>query len=162
MGIDPGTVDSAWVAYNSETKLPIAFGKEPNAVLYNRMRERAYDLMAIEEVCSYGMPIGASTITTIEWIGRYQQYWEDFIKKPIRRLRRKDVGIHICSNGGAKDPNIRQALMDRYGSQRQIALGTIKNKGPLYGMSKDVWSAFAISITAVESQACVVQPSLMT
>ena len=39
----------------------------------------------------------------------------------------------------AKDSNIRQALIDRFGP-----VGTKKNPGWFYGVSKDVWAAIAV------------------
>jgi hypothetical protein len=42
----------------------------------------------------------------------------------------------------AKDGNIRQALIDRFG-----VVGTKKNQGWFYGFSGDIWSAYAVGIT---------------
>ena len=42
----------------------------------------------------------------------------------------------------AKDSNIRQALIDRFG-----VVGTKKNPGWFYGVSKDVWAAIAVGVT---------------
>ena len=42
----------------------------------------------------------------------------------------------------AKDSNIRQALMDRFGE-----VGTKKNQGYFYGFKADIWQAFAVCVT---------------
>jgi hypothetical protein len=39
------------------------------------------------------------------------------------------------------------ALLDRFGGKSQ-AVGLKAHKGPLYGISRDVWSALAIALTA--------------
>ena len=55
---------------------------------------------------------------------------------------RKDEKINLCGNMKAKDSNIRQALIDRFG-----VVGTKKNPGWFYGVSKDVWQAIAVGVT---------------
>ena len=50
----------------------------------------------------------------------------------------------------AKDSNIRQAVMDMYGSSKEVAIGNKKKPGPLYGVVKDIWSSLAIAITHTE------------
>ena len=64
--------------------------------------------------------------------------------------------VGYCSESGygqtkAKDSNIRQAIMDRYGSTREAAIGTKKNPQELYGVSKDIWAALGVAITASET-----------
>ena len=154
LAIDPGTTESAWMYYDTGTKIPMAFGKEENAAVFKQLSDRVIDLLAIEMVGAYGMPVGASVFETVLWIGRYMQYWLDdhHAMNSVRLIyRKKDVCMHLCGNTKAKDPNIRQVIMDRYGSSRQVAIGTKKHQGPLFGIANDVWSAFAIAITAAET-----------
>jgi hypothetical protein len=47
----------------------------------------------------------------------------------------------------AKDSNIRQALIDRFGD-----VGTKNNQGFFYGFKKDIWSAFAVGCTYLDKQ----------
>jgi len=61
------------------------------------------------------------------------------------RISRRAVKLHLCGSARAKDANIRQALIDRYGGS--AAIGRKAAPGPLYGVSKDVWSALAIAVT---------------
>jgi hypothetical protein len=62
------------------------------------------------------------------------------------------VKMHLCGNTRAKDGNIRQALLDRFGPGKAIACGTKKQPGPLYGVSKDVWQALALAVTWSDQQ----------
>jgi len=59
------------------------------------------------------------------------------------------VKLHLCGSARAKDTNIRQALIDRYGGS--AAIGKKAAPGPLYGVSKDVWSALAVAVTAADT-----------
>jgi len=166
MAIDPGTTESAWMYYDSDAKSPIAFGKNPNDYLFAELKNRVIDRLAIEMVASFGMPVGASIFQTVVWIGRYLQYWVDdhHPYEHVRLIYRKEVCLHLCGSARAKDPNIRQVLMDRYGSTRELAIGKKKKPGPLYGVAADVWSALAIAITCAETKGVseCEPPSLMT
>lgn len=103
-------------------------------------------IIICESITSYGMEIGQTTIDTIYWIGRiYQQSIINNIK--IKLIPRKDVKLHLCGTYKAKDKNIHQALIDRYGKK-----GTKKNKGILYGISNHTWSALAIATTYIEQE----------
>lgn len=104
--------------------------------------------VAIERVVSYGMAIGAETIETIEWVGRFHQAagWDRG-----RLIPRKEVCKHVCNDGRAKDPNIRQALIDRWGG-KAAAIGNIKNPGPLYAVKSHAWQALAVAVTALETK----------
>ncbi len=60
-------------------------------------------------------------------------------------LPRRAVKLALCGDSRAKDANIRQALIDRFGGS--AAVGRKAAPGPLYGISRDVWSALAIAVT---------------
>ena len=53
--------------------------------------------------------------------------------------------MNLCKTMKAKDSNIRQALIDRFGE-----VGTKNKQGWFYGFKKDIWSAYAIGITYVD------------
>jgi hypothetical protein len=52
----------------------------------------------------------------------------------------------------AKDANVRQALIDRYGGKAE-AIGTVKKQGPLYRVKSHAWQALAVAVTASETKA---------
>jgi hypothetical protein len=52
----------------------------------------------------------------------------------------------------AKDANIRQALIDRFGGSKEAAIGTIKRQGPLYGVKGHEFAALAVAVTWIETR----------
>jgi len=138
--IDPGNVQSAYSIINDNLK-PIQFGKIDNADLLQIIYE--YDFknsyFAIEMISCYGMAVGATTFETVFWIGRF---WEACNCKNKRKIYRKDVKINLCSSMKAKDANIRQSLIDRFGD-----VGVKANQGWFYGFKADIWSSYAVGIT---------------
>jgi hypothetical protein len=103
--------------------------------------------MAIEMIASYGMPVGAEVFDTCVWIGRFTQAWPA-ATVPIFR---KDVKMHLCGQTKAKDKNVRQALIDRFGPGKDKAIGKKAKPGPLYGYSGDLWAALAVAVTYYDS-----------
>lgn len=98
------------------------------------------------------MAVGESTIEAIIWNGRFIQAVLD-MKKPIRKVFRKDEKICLCHSLKAKDANIRQALIDRYAkTDKKNGKGTKKEPDVFYGVSKDVWSAIAVGVTWSEME----------
>lgn len=146
LAIDPGSEQSAYV-YCDEGKI-IDHRILKNERLLMKFREfRPKCQMAIEMVASYGMPVGKSVFETCVWIGRFIQEWGPLY---TNKVYRSDVKMHLCKSMRAKDGNIRQALIDRYpatGGGKCPQIGIKKQPGPLYGVSKDVWSALAVAVT---------------
>ena len=111
--------------------------------IYN---QNAYkiDKLVIEMIASYGMPVGKEVFETCVWIGRFVEL--AIVQNiDIAYIYRKDEKMNICHNMKAKDSNIRQALIDRFGP-----VGTKKNPGWFYGFKADIWSAYAVGITYLD------------
>ncbi len=141
LAIDPGPVESAYV-YLGENLKPLDFGKTSNERVLDEIGHYMYTKnFAIEMVASYGMAVGQEVFDTVFWIGRFWEKagWHYDMKQLIYR---KDEKINLCNSMKAKDKNIRQALIDRFG-----VVGVKKNPGWFYGVSKDVWSAIAVGVT---------------
>lgn len=152
LAIDPGSVKSAWLLYNTESKLPIKFGIDGNELLLRTIQNaNTPKFLAIEMIASYGMPVGKTVFETCVWIGRFIQAWGG---KNFEKIYRIDVKMQLCKNTRAKDGNIRQAIIDRYpatGGGATPQIGTKAQKGPLYGIKADIWSALGVAITAAEN-----------
>jgi hypothetical protein len=145
LGIDPGNIQTAYCLYSVGAKMEA--GIVPNEVMLRVLNRLSVEhpgkiVLAIEMVASYGMPVGQEVFATCVWIGRYVERWAE----PVRLVYRKEVMLHLCGVRNAKDKNIRQALLDRFGPQ-----GTKKAPGTTYGISKDMWSALAVAVTASET-----------
>jgi len=148
LAIDPGTTESAWVVWDERTGLR-EFYLKPNGVVLAAL-DRLGDttnpqnptVLVIESIESYGMSVGKSTFATCYWIGRFWERWAwRHADDSVILLPRLQIKMAICHNSRAKDPNIRQALIDRLGP-----VGTKANCGPLYGVKKHMWSALAAAV----------------
>lgn len=155
IAIDPGPEQSAYVLYDTVNGTPAAFEKVPNQLLLDTLEplvEQDGNTAAIEMIASYGMPVGAEVFETCLWIGRYAETFAR-LGVPVRFVYRKDVKVHLCGSVRAKDGNVRQALIDRYGPGKELAVGRKATPGPLYGVSGDVWAALAVAVTDTETHA---------
>ncbi len=149
LAIDPGPTESAFVICD-ETNVE-HFAKVPNFQLSAEVKAfcnlREDPKIVIEMIASYGMPVGAEVFETCVWIGRFIEVCGDSY---VCRLTRNAIKNHLCHSSKAKDANIRQALIDRFGGS--TAIGTKKAQGPLYGVSGDVWAALAVAVTWMDQQ----------
>jgi hypothetical protein len=136
--IDPGPAKSAGVILNGDYIVSPSIMDNDLMLQTVRMLKGQYPI-AIEMIASYGMPVGREVFDTCVWIGRFIEAAQP---RSVSLIYRKDVKMHLCGTVKAKDPNIRQALLDRYG-----CVGTKKNPGKLYGVSKDIWAALAVAVT---------------
>ena len=143
LAIDPGNSESAYALMDKDLR-PAEFGKVPNKelleIVYQNNVLMSVDHFAIEMVASYGMAVGKEIFETVFWTGRFWQETGNIQHR--QRIYRKDVKMNICGTMKAKDTNIRQALIDRFGP-----VGTKKNPGWFYGFKADIWSAYAVGVT---------------
>ena len=148
LAIDPGNQQSAWCMIDVETLKPLSFCKEENQVVLTAVKHLSYDSIVIERVASYGMAVGRDVFETCEWVGRFTQA----ARVPPDYVYRQEEKLHICGDSRAKDTNIRRALIDRF-AQHDIknGKGTKKNPDWFYGFSADVWAAYAVGITYIET-----------
>ena len=152
LAVDPGPEESAIVIYDAALGQPLDWRKVPNREALEAVgSEVLTGGMAIEMVASYGMPVGADVFETCVWIGRFIERRCSAGRPVPRRIFRRDCKLHLCGSQRAKDSNIRQALIDRYGPGRDKAIGKKASPGPLYGMKADCWQALAVAITAAET-----------
>lgn len=146
LAIDPGTDKSAYIVWNSSIERVSQSGIVVNGSLSTQLRNAPEfcDFIACEMIASYGMAVGKETFETCLWIGRFQEA----ASAPFELVYRRDIKLHLCGTARAKDANIRQALIDKYG-----APGTKKNPGPTHGITSHLWSALAVADYALSQQA---------
>jgi len=150
--IDPGYEQSAVVALTCDTQrvLGAVILPNPNVVSWIVAEMFAGDLVAIEMVASYGMPVGREVFDTCVWIGRFFEGLST--RAEVRLITRAEVKLHLCcQTRGVNDAVLRQRLIDRYGPGKAAAIGTKKHPGPLYGIKADLWQALALGVTACET-----------
>jgi len=146
LGIDPGSSESGYVLWDTESKVLIESQYVLNILLMRAMiRDKRADVVAIERIRGYGIVAGDDTFNTCEWIGRFDLAATGSGKQ-VRLIPRKDIKRHLCGNTTTNDKYIRQALIDRLGD-----VGTKKKPGPLYGISGHLWAALAVCITCADT-----------
>lgn len=142
IAIDPGPTESAFVTWDGSELGPFDIaGNEQVLQMINGFKDPDVPLV-IEQVASYGMPVGADIFETVFWSGRFAQAFDGEVFR-VPRLR---VKMHVCHDSRAKDSNIRQALIDRFGKP-----GTKKDPGLTYGLKKDLWAAFALAVYSYDT-----------
>lgn len=148
LAIDPGTTQSGWALYDAGRVWDS--GTSPNEHVLERIRTLGGYVaagliephrLAIERFEARGMPIGDESIETLLWTGRFIQAWHQ--PEEVVRVKRSAVKLALCGTSRAKDPNVRQALIDRLGPR-----GTKREPGGTYGVSSHAWAALAVAVVA--------------
>jgi hypothetical protein len=165
LSIDPGNVSSALVfivgEHTGALSLPSIhktfYGENESCLIQIIANTGRIRRLIIEDVVCMGMPAGKTLFDTAKWVGRFVQFWHDFcsLESPTV-VPRHQIKMHHCGSTRAKDANIRQAVIDRFpatGGGKVPQIGTSKQKGPLYGISGDLWSALAIALYAFDQEA---------
>ena len=147
LAIDPGPLESGWLLCDTAPFTILECGVMPNGDLLSGLlglRFPGCNRIVIEQVESFGMAVGASVFGTVFWSGRFAQA---AVGRGIAfdRLGRKAVKLHLCGTYRAKDANIRQSLIDRFGGE--VAIGRKVTPGPLYLVRSHAWPALALAVT---------------
>ena len=144
LGIDPGTKEFGVVIWYPDTPKIFHTTFQPGDAL-EYFREIAagkeiINYIGIEMIGHYGtgMPAGKDVYDTCLLIGRTQEILKS--NRPLL-IYRYEVKSHFCRSARAKDGNIRQALIDRFG-----APGTKKAPGLLYKVKEHEWQALAVAV----------------
>lgn len=138
-GVDPGPRQSAIVLWNGSVVVEAADVVNHDVTAWLNERSLYSVDVAIEWIESFGMAVGREVFETVFSIGSMST---ELTRLP-RLIPRRDVKLHLCGSSRAKDTNIRQAIIDRFG-----VAGTKKNPGPLFGVAGHRWSALAVAVTA--------------
>ncbi len=163
LAIDPGPTESAFVVTNGASLFE--FGKVDNDRLLNArlttyIPERQSPPLShavCERIRCMGMTVGAEVLETAEWCGTFRERWIDSAGAGSWHwITRNEEKLHLCNTPRAKDANIRQALIDRFGG-KDLAIGTKKAPGALYGVSGDCWAALAVAVTWYDKHRAIIQ-----
>ena len=146
--IDPGTEQSAFLSIEPDGKVSgNILRNEVLVSILNNGGVAGFGHLVIEEIQSYGMPVGREVFETVFWSGRFAQAWGCPGQFTWSLLPRKAVKLALCGSPRAKDANIRQALIDRYGGPQ-----CVKKGGPLAGIKSHLWAALALAVTYQEQE----------
>jgi hypothetical protein len=149
LALDPGTAHSQYVLLADGRVVDKNF-LENIDLLYALPQLIRGAAVCIEGIQCQGMAVGQETFTTCIWIGRFMQVCVDNGQVP-EIIYRSAVKLHLCGTSRAKDPNVRQALLDRFGG-KVAAIGKKASPGPLYGVSGHAWAALGLAVTFAETR----------
>jgi len=147
LGIDPGPVESAFVWWDAEAEKVIRLESIPvfklDSIAIGPLL-KGVDFVSIEWIECFGMAVGQETFRTVAGIGwfaslLYDRTWS------LRLVPRRAVKMHLCNSMRAKDANVRQALIDRFGP-----VGTKKQPGKLYGVATHYWAALGVAVYSAD------------
>lgn len=155
LAIDPGNIQSAYCLIDKQTYKPIEFGKVTNEELLEYMENlKQKPTLVIEMIACYGMAVGKEVFDTCVWIGKFiQEHICLWYNEEINYIYRREEKLNLCGSMKAKDSNIRQALIDRFG-----IVGVKKNPGWFYGFKSDIWSAYAVGVTYLDNKKNIIVP----
>lgn len=152
LALDPGPAQTAYVIWDG--RAVVEKDIRPNVEIFSAIGNcSGVSACAIEMIACYGMAVGEETFETCVWIGRFMEKWRNFggNDEPLR-IPRLAIKMHLCHSPGAKDANVRQALIDRIAAQHAMSekdvIGKKKTPGPLYGVATHLWAALAVAVTA--------------
>ncbi len=148
LGVDPGPKEHAFVWWDADAEMVLELGTFPSFMQFSKAVKLDITCkvrtVACEWIESYGMAVGQEVFRTVAGIG----WLAGTIGTEVRLVPRKAVKMHLCNSMRAKDANIRQVLIDRFG-----VVGTKKAPGPLFGVSSHYWAALAVAVYAAENPA---------
>lgn len=120
LAIDPGPTKSAFVLFDGARILDS--GIEGNDAVRVRLKRREFGgpgvWTVVEQIEAMGQVAGGDVFETVFWAGRFVECAND---AEWDRVTRHAVKLHLCNSRRAKDPNVRQALIDRFGGD-EVAL----------------------------------------
>lgn len=151
IGIDPGTTRSAICVFSDGKILKCEMFENDFTLKKVIGMCDAFDpdKVFVEDMVSYGMPVGRDVFETVKFIGKLELVlWQNRIEYEL--VERPEVKKHHCLNRNAKDSNVTMALVDRFDPERRFGKygkGKKNDRGPFYGFSGyDMWSSCAIAV----------------
>ena len=196
VAIDPGSKQSGLVVVVANPDVVggmelIESGVYENSKLRTFLRSFVKEMgskkcgrLVIETPKPIGQPVSGETMETMIHIGRFIQTWS-MLGGRYSYVFRQDVKLHLCGLSAAKDPHVRQALMDRFGGeQKGIKCQKCKGKGwfgagrpvctvcggkkwerepgPLHKVASHAWAALGVAcwwVDTMKVQQTIVNPN---
>lgn len=147
LGIDPGPKTTGVALFDAvRNKVRWSEQKMKNADVLQLLLEERYDFAAVECIEAIYSPfVGADTVRTIRYIGRLEEaLGKQLPRTKVCFLSPQRVRMIVTGTAAAKDPGVRQALIDKIGPAGRKA-----EPGPTYGVSSHAWRALAVAYAAL-------------
>ncbi len=145
VAIDPSSAGRNGLAMKVGDRLVVGVVSPDVIIAAIRDNTEPGDVVYCETIECYGMAVGKAVFETCFFIGEYRRAAADAGVQFVHCYRSK-IKIHLCNSVKAKDGNIRQALIDRWGEP-----GTKKKPGMTHGIAGDGWAALAVLTYAIDT-----------
>lgn len=153
LGLDPGYRESALVAFDG-TKICQNLMCDNETMLANLqdLKDEAASgggppewILVLEQMQMFrsAFGVGVEVFDSVLWSGRFIQLWHP---RRFDRIIRSKVRGHLNAIKGG-DAAVRQGLIVRFGAYKEVAIGSKKKPGPLFGIKSHEWSALAVAVT---------------
>jgi hypothetical protein len=160
LGIDPGPTHCGVVLYDTDEGRALDSAKDMpiDSVLVVLRNPRGLfrscvapiDLVTIERPQFSGQRnASAELLRTAEVVGRLQQRALDS-GLTVSLLTRREVCRELHVSGAGKDGQVRTAMIEEHGGSKEVAVGTKKNPGKLYGVTSHAWQALGLAFVAAQ------------
>lgn len=147
LAIDPGPEQSAYVVWDGLNFQAMEILPNDDLLSILRTGHTRAQVLAIEQIKSYGKAVSDTIFNTVFWSGRFVEAWNWNRKLPWHRIPRMEIKMHLCHAANVKDSNIRCALIDRFEPGLKPKE---RPKGILKGLAGDTWAAFALAVTWID------------
>lgn len=170
MAIDPGTTQSAYALLSNEYQV-LSADKVENSVMMDIIASTpGIDAVIIEDMepryprngkdsNAAGAIVGASTYTTLKWMGKFDLtaqvrgiavHWIYRRDEIAALVRKKELPADAPKHA---DGQIRAALIARFARHDKVnGRGTKANPDVFYGVAGDMWQAIAVGVTWLDKQ----------
>lgn len=159
LGIDPGSVESAFVVYQKGKILDKGLLPNPDMLRKLGWLKMKYhpDILAIERIANYGKVVGASIFDTAFWAGRFCEQWNFTFVRIYRRKVKQYLGLGPQTGDSQVNACVRDYFLPagKTTKGKPSHKGTMKHPGPLYGVVEDIWAALAIAVAYDENEAII-------
>lgn len=133
LAIDPGSSKSAYVYFQDSV---LFSGIINNSEIFDLIKNYYFKLILLEDIISYGRPIGESVLDTCKFIGGIQ-YLCAFLHKDLKLYSRKEIKKILFGKIIGNDREIRALMLSLY---------------PKIKLKNDEWQALALLFAYQQDQ----------
>lgn len=150
MAVDPGSTSSGLAVLNAKTRRLGRAGVFSNHEILKHIEDSTcIDVLALEQMSSYGKPVGQEVFATVFWAGRFAERWiaTGRQEESIRQAIRQHIKRHLWGFANAKDSDVLAAVRQRMQSKNSRIKGD-----PLEGVHSHAIAALALAFYVAETE----------